>query len=222
MSALTAAQRAKATLIAAAAFPVAAGLSTTLRWKVQGTEHWDAIISSGRQPILALWHGRIFAGLHYFRDRGVVVITSQNFDGEWIARILHRFGFRTARGSTSRGGARALVHMRRALAEGHPAAFTVDGPRGPARVAQPGAVWLAAATGNPILPFHIEAGRYWTAQSWDRTQIPKPFSSVAIAIGEPLPILSTEPAVIARGQADLEAALARLEHRALAMLSERR
>ena len=222
MSALTAAQRAKATLIAAAAFPVVAGLSATLRWKVEGAEHWDAVVSSGRWPILALWHGRIFAGLHYFRGRGVVVITSQNFDGEWIAQILHRFGFRTARGSTSRGGARALVHMRRALAEGNPAAFTVDGPRGPARVAQPGAVWLAAATGNPILPFHIEAGRYWTARSWDRTQVPKPFSTVAIAIGEPLPILSTEPAALARGQADLEAALARLEHRALAMLSERR
>src|SRR5258706_8698500 len=92
MSALTAAQRAKATLIAAAAFPVVAGLSATLRWKVEGAEHWDAVVSSGRRPILALWHGRIFAGLHYFRGRGVVVITSQNFDGEWIARILHRFG----------------------------------------------------------------------------------------------------------------------------------
>jgi lysophospholipid acyltransferase (LPLAT)-like uncharacterized protein len=221
MSALTAAQRAKATLIAAAAFPVVAGLSATLRWKVDGAAHWDAVVSSGRRPILALWHGRIFAGLHYFRGRGVVVITSQNFDGEWIARILHRFGFRTARGSTSRGGARALVHMRRALAAGQPAAFTVDGPRGPARVAQPGAVWLAAATGNPILPFHIEADRYWTTRSWDRTQIPKPFSTVAIAIGEPLPIPSTEAGAIARGQADLEAALARLEHRALAMLGER-
>ena len=221
MSALTAAQRAKATLIAAAAFPVVAGLSATLRWKVEGAEHWDAVISAGHQPILALWHGRIFAGLHYFRGRGVVVITSQNFDGEWIARILHGFGFRTARGSTSRGGARALVHMRRALAAGRPAAFTVDGPRGPARVAQPGAVWLAAATRNPILPFHIEADRYWTARSWDRTQIPKPFSTVAIAIGQPLPILSTEPAAIAGGQANLEAALARLEHRAIAMLGER-
>lgn len=88
-------------------------------------------------------------------------------------------------------------------------------------MAQPGAVWLAAATRNPILPFHIEADRYWTARSWDRTQIPKPFSTVAIAIGQPLPILSTEPAAIAGGQANLEAALARLEHRAIAMLRER-
>jgi lysophospholipid acyltransferase (LPLAT)-like uncharacterized protein len=222
MSALTAAQRAKATIIAAGASPVISGLSATLRWKVEGAEHWDTVVSSGRRPILALWHGRIFAGLCYFRDRGIVVMTSQNFDGEWIARILHRFGFGTARGSTSRGGPRALVHMRRALRAGRPAAFTVDGPRGPARVAQPGAVWLSAATGNPILPFHIEADRHWTARSWDRTQIPKPFSTMAITIGEPMHISSTVPADIARGQAGLEAALARLEQRALAMLRERR
>ncbi len=221
MSALTAAQRANATLIAAAAFPFIAALGATLRWKVEGAEHWDAVVTSGRRPILAFWHGRIFGGLHYFRGRGIIVITSQNFDGEWIARILHRFGFGAARGSTSRGGARALVDMRRALKAGRPAAFTVDGPRGPARVAQPGAVWLAATTSNPILPFHIEADRYWTAQSWDRTQIPKPFSTMAITIGEPISIASTEPAAIARGRADLEAALARLEQRALAMLRKR-
>ena len=71
------------------------------------------------------------------------------------------------------------------MAAGQPAGFTVDGPRGPARVAQPGAVWLAKATGNPVLPFHLEADRHWTLNSWDRTQIPKPFSTVAIVIGEP-------------------------------------
>src|SRR5512138_331007 len=136
-SVLSRTQRIKAALIAAVGYPVIAAICATLRWKVEGAEHWDEIIRSGRQPILALWHGRIFAGLHYFRRRDVVVITSQNFDGEWIARILHRFGFETARGSTSRGGARALVQLRRDLRTGRPAAFTLDGPRGPARVAQP-------------------------------------------------------------------------------------
>ena len=115
-----------------------------------------------------------------------MVITSQNFDGEWIAGIIRRFGYGTARGSTSRGGARALVQLRRDLADGRPAAFTIDGPRGPARVAQPGAVFLAGATGHPLLPFHIEANRFWTAGRWDHTQVPKPFSTVAVAIGEPI------------------------------------
>jgi lysophospholipid acyltransferase (LPLAT)-like uncharacterized protein len=212
--------RRRARAIAAAAYPVIVALCRTLRWRVDGAQHWDEVRRSGKQPILALWHGRIFAGLHYFRGRGVVVITSRNFDGEWIARILHRFGFGTARGSSSRGAVRALVELRRALADGKPAAFTLDGPRGPARVAQPGAVWLAGATRNPLLPYHIEASRYWTARSWDRTQIPKPFSTVAIAIGEPIHVDGTAPAILEDGRTRLEAALNQLEQRALAMLRE--
>jgi lysophospholipid acyltransferase (LPLAT)-like uncharacterized protein len=218
---LTSAQRRKAALIAAIGYPLIAAICGTLRWKIEGAEHWDAIIRSGHQPILALWHGRIFAGLHYFRRRQVVVITSRNFDGEWIARILHRFGFETARGSTSRGGARALVQLRRDLREGRPAAFTLDGPRGPARAAQPGAAWLAGATGNPVLPFHIEADRFWTMKSWDRTQIPKPFAAVAIAIGEPLYVTGTDESDVEAARACLETTLQQLENRARAMLSER-
>jgi len=217
-SPLSRAQQLRAGAIAAAGYPILAGLCRTLRWRIDGAERWDTVIASGRQPILALWHGRILAGLHYFRNRDVVVMTSQNFDGEWIARILERFGFRTARGSTSRGAARALVQLRRELAAGRPAAFTVDGPRGPARIVQPGAVWLAGATGHPVLPFHIEADRHWTARSWDRTQVPKPFSTVAVAIGDPLYIRDSQPASVEAGNAALDAALRSLEHRALGML----
>jgi lysophospholipid acyltransferase (LPLAT)-like uncharacterized protein len=208
---LTTGQRVKAAMIAGIAYPLLAGLCRTYRWKVQGAEHYEAVTSSGRQPILALWHGRILAGLHYFRDRGVVVITSQNFDGEWIARILHRFGFGTARGSSSRGGARALVQLRRDLAAGRPAAFTVDGPRGPARVVQPGVVFLAGASGQPILPYHIEADRHWTLNSWDRTQIPKPFSTVALVIGRPIGVDGTEEEILERKNSELQAALETLE-----------
>src|SRR5262245_52124046 len=122
---LTNSQLIKAASIAAIASPLIGGLGRTLRWRVEGTEHYDAVITSGRQPILAFWHGRILPSLYYFRDRRIVVITSQNFDGEWIARIITRFGYGTARGSTSRGGARALVQMRRDLADGKPVAFTL-------------------------------------------------------------------------------------------------
>ena len=106
---------------------------------------------------MAFWHGRILPATYFFRRRGIVVITSENFDGEWIAGIIERFGYGTARGSTSRGAVKALLQLKRDMAAGKPAAFTLDGPRGPAKVAQPGAVWLAKATGNPIVPFHIEA-----------------------------------------------------------------
>jgi lysophospholipid acyltransferase (LPLAT)-like uncharacterized protein len=216
---LTSSQRLKASLIAAVAYPLLAALCRTYRWRIEGAEHYEAVVRSGRQPILALWHGRILPGLHYFRNRGVVVITSQNFDGEWIARILHKFGFGTARGSTSRGGARALVQLRQELSKGKPAAFTVDGPRGPARVVQPGVAFLAGATGNPILPYHIEANRYWTAKSWDRTQIPKPFATVALVIGEPIQITGRDDAGIEQGRLDVGSALQRLEGEAQRLLA---
>jgi len=179
-------KRLQARLIPALGYPLIAALGATLRWRADGLEHLAAVERSGRPPIMAFWHGRILPATVYFRRRGIVVITSENFDGEWIAGIIERFGYGTARGSTSRGGRKALRQLTRDMAAGKPAAFTIDGPRGPARVAQPGALWLAKATGNPVVPFHIETDRHWTLNSWDRTQIPKPFAVSAIAIGEPL------------------------------------
>jgi lysophospholipid acyltransferase (LPLAT)-like uncharacterized protein len=217
-SGLTGVQRIKAASIAATASPIIGALCRTLTWRVEGTEHYDAVIASGRQPILAFWHGRILPSLYYFRDRRIVVITSQNFDGEWIARIITRFGYGTARGSSSRGGARALVQMRRDLTDGKPVAFTIDGPRGPARVAQSGAVWLAGATGQPVVPFHIEAARSWTTSSWDRAQIPKPFSAMAVAIGAPMDIGDTRDETVEQARVQLEHSLGALETRARAML----
>ena len=204
--------------IAALGYPLIALLGRTLRWRVEGLEHFDRVIASGRQPIYGFWHGRILPGTYFFRRRGIVVITSENFDGEWIARIIERFGYRTARGSSSRGARRALLALRRHLAGGRGVAFTLDGPRGPARRAQPGAVWLAGATGHPIVPFHFEAARHWEARSWDRTQVPRPFSLVALAVGAPIdvPRGATEPALEDKRR-ELEASLATLAERAAAM-----
>jgi lysophospholipid acyltransferase (LPLAT)-like uncharacterized protein len=200
-------KRLQVALIAGAGYPVINALGHTLRWRVAGLHHLDAIVASGRQPIMAFWHGRILPATFYFRRRGIVVITSENFDGEWIARIIERFGYGTARGSTSQGGRKAMLKLVREMSRGRAAGFTVDGPRGPARVVQPGAVWLAKATGNPVLPFHLEASSHWTARSWDRTQVPKPFSTVALAIGEPIEVARTS------GDAELEAARLAVEAR---------
>jgi lysophospholipid acyltransferase (LPLAT)-like uncharacterized protein len=220
-SRLTSGQRRKAALIAGVASPLIAALGATWRWRVDGLHHYDAVIASGHQPIIAFWHGRILPGTVFFRDRGIVVITSENFDGEWIARIIRRFGYGTARGSSSRGGVRALVQLRHDLGDGRPVAFTLDGPRGPARVAQPGAVWLAGATGHPLLPLHLEADRSWTMGSWDKTQVPKPFSHVAVVLGEPLFVEGTSAAVVERSVTGLEGALKKLEARAVDMLNQR-
>jgi lysophospholipid acyltransferase (LPLAT)-like uncharacterized protein len=207
-------------VIAGVAYPLIAALGHTLRWRVEGREHLDAVERSGRPPVMAFWHGRILPATWFFRRRGIVVITSENFDGEWIARIIERFGYGTARGSTTRGGRRALLQLRRDMAAGRPAGFTVDGPRGPARKAQAGAVWLAGATGNPLLPFHIEAARHWTARSWDRTQVPRPFTNVALAIGAPIQVPpDADEDTIERKRLELEETLYALEKRAANLLN---
>jgi len=204
-------KRAQVAAIAAVGWPVIEALGGTYTWKVQGREHLDAIARGGLAPIHAFWHGRVLAATLFFRDRGIVVITSENFDGEWIARIIGRFGYGTARGSSSRGGVRALVQLRRELQAGHPVAFTVDGPRGPARVAQPGAVWLAGATGHPVLPFHIEADNAWSARSWDAHQIPKPGATLRVAIGEPMFVAGTGEDTVDAARSELEQRLQTLE-----------
>jgi lysophospholipid acyltransferase (LPLAT)-like uncharacterized protein len=209
-------KRAQAAAIAGLGYPLIAALGHTLRWRVEGLEHFHAILAAGRQPVMAFWHGRILPATFYFRRRGIVVITSENFDGEWIARIIERFGYGTARGSSTRGGVKALLQLARDLEQGRPVGFTIDGPRGPARVAQPGAVWLSQRTGHPILPFHLEASSAWTMRSWDRTQIPRPFSTVALVVGEPLTVGEDVEAA----RSELEARLSALEQRALRILGQ--
>ena len=212
-------KRLQARLISTIGYPLIASLGSTFRWREAGAEQYRRVLDSGRQPIMAFWHGRILPATVYFKRRGIVVITSENFDGEWIAGIIERFGYGTARGSTSRGAVRALVRLKRDMAAGKPAAFTLDGPRGPARVAQPGAIWLAKATGNPIVPFHIESDRHWTANSWDGTMVPKPWATVAIAIGDPMEIdAGADETAVEAGRRELESRLASLERRARAML----
>jgi lysophospholipid acyltransferase (LPLAT)-like uncharacterized protein len=211
-------QRVTARAIGVVGSPLVAALGRTLTWRVDGADYYDTLMRNDRAPILALFHARILPATLCWRSRGIVALTSQNFDGEWIARLMSRFGYRAARGSTSRGGARALVQLRRELAAGHPVAFTVDGPRGPARVVQPGVVWLAGATGHPILPFHIEANRHWTVRSWDRAQVPKPFSTVAVAVGSPLEVADTDRGTIERATAELACILHALEARTHRML----
>ena len=216
-------KRLQVALIAAVGYPVIALLGATLRWKVEGLDHYEAIVRSGHQPVMGFWHGRILPATYYFRNRGIVVITSENFDGEWIARIIERFGYGTARGSTTRGARRATRQLMRALKAGRPVGFTLDGPKGPAQVAQPGAVWLARATGNPLLPFHAEASRHWTVRSWDRTQIPKPFSTVALVVGPPQPVaVDLDPAALESSRVELEHTLTRLADRCHVLLAAER
>ena len=140
----------------------------------------------GFAGIHTLWHDCIYLAIYFWKRRGIVYMTSQSFDGEYIARFLQRFGFGAARGSSTRGGVGAMVEMARLLRAGIPVGFTVDGPKGPRRVAKMGAVLLAKKTGQPILPFNVTARRFWQANSWDRFEVPLPFTRALLEIAPPV------------------------------------
>ncbi len=180
----------------------------TSRFDVRGLEHLAAIEQAGRLAIYTSWHDRIFLSTYAWRDRGIAVMTSQSFDGEYIARFIQRFGYGAVRGSSSRGGARALVEMIKAMRDGHPMGFTVDGPRGPRYEAKPGPVMLAKKTGNAILPFLVETRRYLTVNSWDKMQIPVPFSRSRLLIAKPIYVdADADAAEVESKQRELQKAL---------------
>ncbi len=136
-----------------------------------------------RPVILCFWHEAIFPSTYAFRNQQISVLTSQSFDGEYTGRIISKFGYLPVRGSSSRGGARALLQSRKVLERGLSVAFTTDGPRGPAFVAKPGPITLARSSGVPIVPFHLAVERAWRLKSWDRSAIPKPFSRALVWMG---------------------------------------
>ncbi len=158
----------------------------TLRWESRGDENLEAVYQAGKRAILTFWHGRIFPATWYWRKRGIVVMTSQNFDGEYIARCIRKHGYAVARGSSSRGGLKALAEMAGYLQQGLDVAFTVDGPRGPRHLAKVGPVLLAKKTGHAILCFHISLRRKLQLNNWDQSQIPLPFSQALVLKGPPI------------------------------------
>jgi lysophospholipid acyltransferase (LPLAT)-like uncharacterized protein len=161
-------------------------IGRTTRFEVEGWEHWEAATRASSIPIYTFWHNRVFLATYFWRRRRIVVMTSQSFDGEYIARFIQRFGYGAARGSSTRGGVGAVVEMIRLMRAGCPAGFTIDGPKGPRYVAKMGAVLLAKKTGNPVLPFTITPARFWEIKSWDAFQIPKPFTRARLAIAPPI------------------------------------
>jgi lysophospholipid acyltransferase (LPLAT)-like uncharacterized protein len=160
---------------------------STVKFEVEGWEHFEAASTNGRVPIYSFWHNIIFLSIYFWQRRRIVVMTSQSFDGEYIARFVQRFGNGAARGSSTRGATGAMVEMVRLMRAGCPTAFTIDGPKGPRYVAKMGSVLLAKKTGHPIVPFTIAAKKLWELQgTWERTQIPKPFTRARVVIAPPI------------------------------------
>ncbi len=156
-------------------------IGPTLRYTVSIEEGGPAIAFT-RPMIYVFWHRCVIPALYSYRGNDIAVMTSSSFDGEYIARIIERFGYRAVRGSSTRGGVRALLGMHTEIEAGRAVAFTIDGPRGPRYVAKPGPVLLARNVKLPVTAFHCAVEKAWVLNSWDRFMVPKPFSRVVLRV----------------------------------------
>jgi lysophospholipid acyltransferase (LPLAT)-like uncharacterized protein len=139
----------------------------------------------GQRPLIgSFWHSCIIPATFIFRGLGVRVMSSNSYDGEYMGRIIHKFGFVAVKGSSSRNAVRALLGLRRALVDGWTVAFTLDGPHGPRHKVKPGPVALARSSDVPLTMFHAAVDKAWVLNSWDRMMIPKPFSRVLLRFGK--------------------------------------
>ena len=160
----------------------------TCRIRVQGLAIPENLHRAGQPYIAAFWHYSIVGIIALGRGSRYACMVSASKDGEYIARIIERFGYLALRGSRSDGGVRALKQMVGLVAAGHDAAIVADGSKGPERVLQAGAILLASHTGAPVMPVLWAADRYFAFRSWDRTVLPKPFARVEFVYGEPLTV----------------------------------
>lgn len=179
-------QRLQLSLISWVGWALTHLIGLTLRYRVERRDILNSLEKDDKAIIWSFWHNQILAATYYFRARGIVVITSRHFDGEYIARIIRRLGYGTARGSSTRGAVSALIQLKKHLEKGEDVGFTIDGPKGPVYKVKGGPIWLSRKTGAPIMNFHVEPRRYWQFNSWDGFRVPKPFSTVLVRIGEPV------------------------------------
>jgi lysophospholipid acyltransferase (LPLAT)-like uncharacterized protein len=142
-----------------------------------------------QRPLIAsFWHSCIIPATYICRNLGVRVMSSNSYDGEYMGRIIHKFGFVAVKGSSSRNAVRALLGLRRALEDGWTVAFTLDGPRGPRHMVKPGPVALARSSGVRLTMFHAAVDQAWVLKTWDRLMIPAPFSRVLVRFGKLIPV----------------------------------
>src|SRR5580692_2002391 len=174
-------------IIIAAGYSFIRLIGPTLRVAVSREEGAEKTLDE-RPLITSFWHACIIPSTYIFRNFGVRVMSSNSYDGEYMGRIIRKFGFVAVKGSSSRNAVRALLGLRRALQEGWTVAFSIDGPRGPRHKVKPGPVALARSSGVPLTMYHIAVDRAWVLNTWDRLIIPKPFSRVLMRFGKLVPV----------------------------------
>ena len=192
------------------------GLGRTWRYRIRGEEHLSALRLHGSPFIFSLWHGQLLPLIWHHRGQNVAILVSEHRDGEIIARVAKSIGYRLVRGSSTRGGERALLSLARELKAGAEVAVTPDGPRGPAKSYAPGALIAAQRSGAAILPIAAHVDKAWRLSSWDSFIIPKPFARVTVAYGQPVHINADTSRDAATAAPQLQAAMAETEKLACA------
>ncbi len=208
-------ERVKCSVAAFIAWLVLFPLMSTLSIRISGAGKVWHLLREGRVAILAVWHGTAFIPIYCMRWKRQYGMVSLSRDGEIISRLLWLLGWRSVRGSSHRGGARALREATRVLKDGYLLGVTPDGPRGPARKVQPGTIHLASVTGCPILPIGTSITSYVQMKSWDKARLPYPFSTVGICVGDPIEVPPRASEDLIRQKAEeLEHAMNRAEQEA--------
>ncbi len=164
-------------------------ISKTYRYRLVDTKNEQRVLDAHGSVVYASWHQRFFPGITFFASRKpIAIMISQSRDGEMIARVVDILGWRSVRGSSSRGGVRALKEIRTLTRQGYRIGHIVDGPQGPFGVIKPGLITIAQFAGTPIVPVIMSAERRWVFNSWDRFMVPKPFSRVFIRFAPPIDV----------------------------------
>lgn len=183
-------------------------LGRSWRIRVDGTEHEAAARRESGNVIYAAWHGRMLPITYTLRNRSIHVLASEHRDGETLGRTIERLGFGHVRGSSTRGGARAVMDLAEKLKHGFDVGITVDGPRGPRYVAKAGPVQIAKITGAAIVPITSSSRRHKRFSSWDAFELPLPFTEVRVRHGEPVRVPADSDAeTLEAKRSELEAKL---------------
>jgi lysophospholipid acyltransferase (LPLAT)-like uncharacterized protein len=175
-------------LVRGAAGPLLRTLARSWRIRLAHEERWRALLDRGERHVFVLWHETLLPLLWHHRYQGVAIVVSEAREGRYLSEFATSLGYRSLSGSSTRGGARALLAAVRELQGGHSVAFTPDGPRGPRRLMKPGVVAAAQRAESFIVPVYAEADRSWRLHSWDRFMIPQPLARIRISYGEPFKV----------------------------------
>ncbi len=165
-------------------------LAWTWRVRIRGREHLEEARRTSSHVVFACWHGRLLPLVRVHRGMGVTVLASEHHDGELLGRTIRYFGFRTAPGSSTRGGAKGILALADRARAGHDVGLTVDGPRGPRYQVKPGVVEVAKLSGGAIVPLTTSSRRHRTFASWDAFELPAPFTRIVVEYGAPIRVPS--------------------------------